>query len=196
MCASSAREEEQWRSILLEYSAKEHLIRTENCVNSPFLTSILTLDIRSLGYIFGLPGTLTHRISIQRAGTIGSKTSNRQVIIRNTNTLKDHEDSKSSALDSISRSQSLLSTNRIQILAPKRAERLRMESALSSVWTKDLLPYPGMSPNRGELSIRSSASSVLRKLSRASRANNFKKRSASCASIIDNKTALIPSALE
>lgn len=153
---------------------------------------MVSLDIRSLGYVFGLPGTLTRRLSIQRAATLDPKTSNLQVIIRNTHTLKNHCDSQISALDSISRSHSLLTTNRTVILAPKRVERLRMEYGLTDVWTKDLLPYPGMSTTRGEHLIRTSASSMMRKLSRAGKTGSFKKRSASCTSLGDEKLKSIP----
>lgn len=192
LCACSAREEEQWRSDLLKLSAKEVQIQTEDPATFPALFSMIALDIRSLGYVFGLPGTLTRRLSIQRAATLNPKTNNLQVIIRNTHTLKNHCDSQISALDSISRSQSLLTTNRAVILAPKRVERLRMEYGLTDVWTKDLLPYPGMSTNRGEHLIRTSASSMMRKLSRASKTGSFKKRSASCVSLADDKLASIP----
>lgn len=113
-----------------------------------------------------------------------------QVIIKNTNALKECGDSQTSAPDSLSRSQSLLSTNRVLILSPKRAERLRMEHALTEVWTRDLLPYPGMSPNRGEHLIRTSASSMMRKLSRATMANSFIKRSTSNATLLDDKLGI------
>ena len=196
LCACSAREEEQWRSDLLTLSAKEVHLQTEDPTTYPALFSMIALDIRSLGYVFGLPGTLTRRLSIRRAATLNPKTNNLQVIIRNTHTLKNHGDSQISALDSISRSQSLLTTNRAVILAPKRVERLRMEYGLSDVWTKELLPYPGMSNNRGEHLIRTSASSMMRKLSRASKTGSFKKRSASCVSLADEKLASIPIDIE
>ncbi len=171
-------------------------MQTEDPATLPPLFSMIALDIRSLGYIFGLPGTLTRRLSIQRAATLDPKSNHSQVIIRNTHTLKDHCDSQISALDSISRSQSLLTTNRAVILAPKRVDRLRMEYGLADVWTKDLLPYPGMSTNRGEHLIRTSASSMMRKLSRASKTGSFKKRSASCASLADEKLASIPTDID
>lgn len=196
LCACSAREEEQWRSDLLKLSAKEVQIQAEDPTAFPALFSMIALDIRSLGYVFGLPGTLTRRLSIQRAATLNPKTNNVQVIIRNTHTLKNHCDSQISAIDSISRSQSLSTTNRAVILAPKRVERLRMEYGLTDVWTKDLLPYPGMSTNRGEHLIRTSASSMMRKLSRASKTGSFKKRSASCVSLGDDKLASIPADID
>lgn len=191
LCACSAREEEQWRSDLLKLSAKEVQIQTEDPTTFPALFSMIALDLRSLGYVFGLPGTLTRRLSIQRAATLNPKSNNLQVIIRNTHN-KNHCDSQISASDSIGRSQSLSTTNRAIILAPRRVERLRMEYGLTDVWTKDLLPYPGMSNNRGEHIIRTSASSMMRKLSRASKTGSFKKRSGSCVSLADDKIVSTP----
>lgn len=171
---------------LLRLSAKEVQIQSEDPTTFPTLFSMIALDIQSLGYVFGLPGTLTRRLSIQRAATLNSKSKNSQVIIRNTHN-KNYCDSQISASDSISRSQSLLTTNRAVVLAPRRVERLRMEYGLTDVWTKELLPYPGINTNRGEHIIRTSASSMMRKLSRASKTGSFKKRSPSCVSLADEK---------
>lgn len=105
-----------------------------------------------------------------------------QVIIKNTNACKDISSSASSA--SINRSQSLLTTNRIPVLSPSRAERIRLEALLSDVWTREVLPFPGMTGRvRSEHLVRASASSMMRKLSVASIASNFTKRSGSIASL-------------
>lgn len=172
-CACSPREEEQWQSSLSKHSMKEGQTQPEDC------STILTLDIRPLSYVLGPPGTLIRRLSIQRAATVSSRSNVCQVIITNTNALKDHCNKENSCSIPISRSQSLLMGNRILVLAPKRAERIRLECILADVWTRDLLPYPGMSPNRGEHLIRTSASSMMRKLSRASKSSSLKKRSGS-----------------
>lgn len=159
-------------------------------MSSP-LYSVLCLSLRSLGNVFGLPGTLTRRISIQRTATVSPRTNVCQVIITNTTALKNPSDSNNTASASMGRSQSLLSTNRIPILAPKRADRLRMECGLADVWTRDLLPFPGMSANRSEHLIRTSANSVMRKLSIASLTSNFTKRSTSLATLADNSLSHI-----
>lgn len=166
-------------------------MQQEDPVILPPLFFVLLLDIRPLGYVFGLPGTLTRRISIQRAATVSPRTNVCQVIIKNTNALKEYNDTHNLMPNSICRSQSLLSTNRVLVLAPKRVERLRMEYALTDVWTRDVLPFPGMSPNRGEHLIRTSASSMMRKLSRASIASSFTKRSTSNASFLDDKVTFV-----
>jgi hypothetical protein len=122
---------------------------------------------------------VARRISIHRATTVGPNTGLCQVIIKNTNAFKD-----STSSVHINRSQSLLTTNRIPIIASTRGERIRLESLLADVWTRDILPYPGMSGRaRSEHLVRASASSMMRKLSVASIASNFTKRSGSITSL-------------
>ena len=118
---------------------------------------------------------------------MGPRTNVSQVFIKNTHALKDSIDSSTAGNLVVSRSQSLLSTNRIPVLAPKRIDRMRMEHDLAKVWTKELLPYPGMGGNRGEHLFRASASSMMRKLSRASIASGFTKRSASLGSLTTSR---------
>lgn len=116
--------------------------------------------------------------------TVGPISGMCQVIIKNTNAFKE-----SSLSASINRSQSLLTTNRIPVLAPPRADRMRLEALLVDLWTREILPYPGMTGRaRSEHHlVRASASSMMRKLSVASIASNFTKRSGSIASL--HKTA-------
>lgn len=92
--------------------------------------------------------------------------------------MKEGEGSSTIAL-TINRSQSLLTTNaRLPVLAPPRAERIRLEALLADVWSRDILPLPGISNrSRNEHLVR--ASSVMRKLSVASLAGPFRKRSGS-----------------
>lgn len=86
---------------------------------------------------------------------------------------------------SINRSQSLLTTNhRIPTLAPPRSERARIEAHLGDVWSRDILPFPGMTNrSKSEHLVRSSASSVMRKLSVASIASSFSRRPGSLSSL-------------
>ena len=126
-------------------------------------------------------GTIARRISVHRATTVGPVSALCQVIIRNTNASKEAPQPNSPSL--INRSQSLLMTNRVPILAPARSERIRLETLLSDVWTRDVLPFPGMSSRaRSEHIVRASASSMMRKLSVASITQNFK-RSTSTTSL-------------
>jgi hypothetical protein len=61
---------------------------------------------------------------------------------------------------------------------------MRLEALLSDVWSRDVLPFPGISGRaRNEHLVRASASSMMRKLSVASITSNFTKRSGSVASL-------------
>ncbi|MCJ1401366.1 hypothetical protein MMC11_004578 [Xylographa trunciseda] len=187
LSACSPSEEQRWKSELVRLSAREFQDSFDKPPISHAQFSLLNLDLKSIGSIFGQPGTLARRISIQRAQTVGPRTNVSQVFIKNTHALKDSIDSSTAGNMVVSRSQSLLSTNRIPVLAPKRVDRMRMEHDLAKVWTKELLPYPGMGGNRGEHLFRASASSMMRKFSRASLASGFTKRSASLGSLTTSK---------
>ena len=128
-----------------------------------------------------MPGTLTRRLSIQRAATVHARTNGAQVIIRNTTVVKEDKEGVS---DSLGRSKSMMTASRVPILAPKRTERARMESSLADVWSRDRLPFPGIRDNH----IRASASSMMRKISRASFSSTFSKISSSTTSFADAKS--------
>ena len=189
LSACSADEEDVWKRHILDRTATETLT-TDDQIVSRNLFSTLSLDLRPFGHVFGLPGTLARQISIQRAHTIGLRGYITQVIIRSTDAVTDP---KSAATPyhspSINRSQSLLSTNRIAVLAPKRSDRARLERILEDVWTKNALPYPGMSLPKID-NIRTSATSVIRKLSFASLGQHLTKRPGSFTS---NASSLSPS---
>ncbi|KXH45538.1 RhoGEF domain-containing protein [Colletotrichum nymphaeae SA-01] len=177
MTACSPREQEEWRNRL-------SVARTgEQEQIDPNLYSSMSLNMKSLGTVFRKPGTVARRISIHRATTVGPKSPLCQVILKNTSVMRDNSDAASTT--SINRSQSLLTTNpRIPILAPPRGERARLEALMSDIWSRDILPFPGMTGrSRSEHLVRSSASTMMRKLSVASIASSFAKRSNSVASM-------------
>lgn len=108
----------------------------------------------------------------------------RLVIIKNTHAQKMGGDEN--ALPVV-RSQSHLSSSHVPTLAPRRAERIKLEAAMGDVWSRDILPYPGMASRRMETHIRASANSVMRKLSMASIASNFTKRSTSFTNLSNHR---------
>lgn len=186
LCACSPQEEEQWKRHLSEYSAKEDQRQTEDDLISPLTYAIMELELKSFGQVFRRTNPLNRHLSIQRAATI-PRSSAYHVLIRNTSAPNDRRDRSVSPADSVGRSQSLQSSNRMPLLAPSRTERVRMEHQLASVWTRELLPYPGMTGPRAESLIRSSASSMIRKLSKASISSSFTKRSTSVSSHADSR---------
>ena len=188
-CACTSREEQEWRNDLHERSRESEDEIEQISLPAPPGQSVLSLDIKTLGFVFGQPGTLTRRQSIQRAATVNSRRNGYQVIIKNTNSLKESGEPPAPEPECLSRSQSLLSTHRIPILAPKRAERQRIEAAMSDVWTRDRLPFPGMTGNRGSYLIQRSATSVMRKISKASMATTSTRRTVSTYIIDENDSS-------
>lgn len=188
-CACTAREEDQWKSTLQERSNTKKNNR-DGRRDVSFQSSALYLELRSLGAVFGQPGTLMHRQSIQRAATLNSRKQGCQVIIKNTSSIKQRENPPTTITETVGRSQSFLSTYKIPILAPGRAERQRIEQAMASVWTRDRLPYPGMAGHRRG-SLITSATNVMRRLSRASTTTTSTTTSAAsvgCTSIAETST--------
>ncbi|TGO08988.1 hypothetical protein BTUL_0183g00020 [Botrytis tulipae] len=196
--ACSAKEELEWKSRLIDRSGKQC-----NSTVQQEMTASLSLDIKPMGTVYGKPGrsqifldfllfrltdsttgTVARRNSIHRATTMkGQTTIPRSVIVRNTSATVEPSLSSSASQLSINRSQSLAGPHRPTILAPSRAERVRLETLLADVWTRDIIPYPGMGsrPHR-EHTVRASASSMMRKISHAS-ISSITKRSGSIASL-------------
>jgi hypothetical protein len=188
LSACSLHEEEVWKSQLRERIVCE----THDFVESPSamqdIFSSLALDIKSLGPVFGHANSLVRRMSVHRAATLGAKNHTSQVIIKNTQAQKLQEVPPTFSPSTVTRSQSHMSSNHVPTLSPRRAERIRLETILEDVWTKDLLPFPGMSNRSVENQIRASANSVMRKLSMASIASNFSRRSPSFSSVSNTRS--------
>ncbi len=210
LTACSPKEELEWTARLKSKPKPRSTDDQDQTQSEPF--NFLALNIKPLGTVFRKPGMLppltpsqplltpynttgsmARKISIHRATTIGPKSPLYQVILKNTSaTTKDPPPTSSPTNPSsllINRSQSLLTTNaRVPVLAPPRAERARLEALLADVWTRDVIPFPGIIVNNGAGGgsghlVRASASSVMRKLSAVSIAGGFARRSASWASL-------------
>ena len=176
--ACSPAEEQAWKQHLrqiLDVSNRDEVLEIHRN-----LTSELIHDIKPLASLYGQNQPLLRRLSIKRAATLASRSQMCQVVIRNTMST-DHVPQSSSSTSQIGRSQSVMTPNHIPILCPRRSERIQLESAMSDIYTKDTLPFPGM---RGsENPFRASAHSVMRKLSMASITSSFSRRSASLVSL-------------
>ncbi|KAF3040591.1 hypothetical protein E8E11_006331 [Didymella keratinophila] len=188
LSACSSQEEDAWKTQLRERTVCETHDFVEGQSNVQEMFSFLSLDIKSLGPVFGHADSLVRRMSVHRAATLGAKTNLTQVIIKNTQAQKPHDTAPTFSPGQVARSHSTLSANHIPTLAPRRAERMRLETALEEVWTKDALPFPGMSNRSVENQIRASANSVMRKLSMASIASNFSRRSPSFSSMSNTRS--------
>ena len=182
--ACSAQEKDVWLDRIAERIGVQSQAVTEGSTNSFELRSPVVGEMRSIGKAFGKPGSFVKRMSVRRTATVGPTTDLDQVIIKNTQAVKEALDSSSTASLPIGRSQTVAGPSRVQTLAPRRTDRARLESLLADVWSKDVLPYPGMITRRSD-GIKASANHVIRKFSMASIASNFStaKRNASYTSM-------------
>lgn len=169
MTACSAAEAQVWSSHLKQGIATQAEAVSEQAANVLQFHSPLTAEMRSLGAAFGKPGSFTRRMSVHRSATVGPTTDLNQVIIKNTQAVKDM--ATSSVTLQIPRSQSTATPSHVQTLAPRRVDRIRIESFLADVWSP-ALPYPGMTVRRTD-QLKGSADQIMRKLSIASLANSF-----------------------
>jgi hypothetical protein len=188
LTACSAVEAEVWRTQLASRIEAQSQAVANGTSNVFELHSPLIMEMRSVGKAFGKPGSFVRRMSVHRTATVGPTTDLNQVIIKNTQSAKEALDNSSNTSLQIPRSQSVATPSHVQTLAPRRADRVRLEGLLSDVWTKDLLPYPGMTPRRSD-PFRASANHVIRKFSMASITSNFSssKRSGSYTSIAQSR---------
>ena len=175
LSACSPVEEARWKAAL---QTRNHISDEPISRTIPSAVSA-ELNLKPCGGSFSQAGSLTQRLSIQRAATSASRGHVCQVIIRNTHNPLDLQDFRAPSPTIFNRSQSHLATHRITVLAPKRFERCRLESFLSDVWTRDKLPYPGMISSRSGQVLRASAGSLVRKFSLASMHSSFTRRSSS-----------------
>ncbi|KAI6779074.1 uncharacterized protein J7T54_008292 [Emericellopsis cladophorae] len=165
-------EEESWRSRLTRIKPEAQPARQQGASTS------LEMDIKSFGTVLGKDNKTPPRDSINRACTVGARRTTTPVILRNTCAAGNGRSIPTSNV-AINRSQSLLATNfRQTILAPPAAKRIRLESILEDVWTRDTLPFPGITGRaRNDHLMR--ASSMMRKLSMTGITVSFSKRSLS-----------------
>ncbi|PWW75598.1 Dbl homology domain-containing protein [Tuber magnatum] len=162
LSACSAAEEEVWRSRIAECIAEESKDYDEYGSAKLNIIPVAISDIRSLGHVFGRPGTLARRQSLHRPGSTPLPKSD-VIIINNTHALSEVIGSKSAS--GLSRSASVLHAGQMTVLSPKRTERNRIESRLTDVWTRDQLAYGSMASGGVR---RRDASNLMRRLSAVS----------------------------
>lgn len=192
--ACTAVEAEVWRSHIGKGIEAQVQSVAEGKSHVVELQSSLTSEMKSIGKAFGKPGSFVRRMSVHRAATVGPTTDLNQVIITNTQAAKEvqnHESESQTSLQ-IPRSQSVQTPSHVQKLAPRRADRARLEAMLSDVWSKELLPFPGMI--RRSDPIRAGANHVIRKFSMASITSfSSSKRTPSYTSIASSRNENMPS---
>ncbi|KAI5843939.1 hypothetical protein DFP73DRAFT_478694 [Morchella snyderi] len=158
--ACSAKEEEVWRTQILDRATAESRDYQEYSSTNFDLFGSMNSDVKPIGTVFGRPGTLVRHQSLHRSGS-DPKSDVANVIIKNTHALSEVICSQSNA-PSINRSLSVLSINRVPIFSPKRSDRNSIEAKLADVWTKDMLSFGSMGPGTRK---RADTSNLMKRLS-------------------------------
>nr|POE79793.1 hypothetical protein CFP56_07859 [Quercus suber] len=185
--ACSALEALVWRQNITNQVEIQSQAVHERVANAIPLQSPLIEEMRSVGNAFGKPGSFVRRMSVHRTATIGPRTEMNQVVITNTQAEKENGPNSSHSSLQIPRSQSVFTPAHIQKLAPHRTDRTRLEALLADVWTREEIPYPGMTRHDG-------TRAFVRKFSMASITSNFSstKRNASSSSIHQGRKEEVP----
>ena len=173
-------EAERWRVELQEASARENQRQVE--ANYPLASKpeFLFLEVKECAVRSKVIGTFSRGRFVQPFSKFTPQVQTMPVIIKNTHipVRGDRAESQSNAATSANRSHLQVTTEVIQTLVPERIDRTRIEQAMSEVWTRGTLPFPGMTTSRSGQLIRASAS-MMRKLSKTSVVSTPSRRSVS-----------------
>ena len=179
LCACSELEAERWKSGLQRAPTGETQAHE---MDDPLASNLAFLSLEVIDHAdkHKSVGTLRRGRFIR---PFAKHTANIQavpVIIKNTCVpgKGDNLECKGGAAMSMERLYLQVTTDPSQTLMPDKSHRIRMEQAMSEVWTRASIPYPGMTTSRGGQLIRASAS-MMRKLSKTSITSTPSKRSVS-----------------
>lgn len=184
LSACSENEEVQWKENL---SKQADISRHRPSEAMPDLRKhfMTVLELKPLGTMVGQLNNPTRRSSIHGSLTMTMCPEIVHLIIKGTRAPPQPGQVPGPEEPAVSRSQSLMITDRTAILAPKKQDRIRIERSLADIWTRDVLPYPGMSLGKGDHIIRASAGSLMRRLSLHT---PFARRSSSLATTVTMKS--------
>ncbi|KAL5040917.1 hypothetical protein BDW71DRAFT_201794 [Aspergillus fruticulosus] len=152
LSASSAAEEKQWKTGILKSAAAS--AEVPDAVSSELrASSFLILDLAPEEEIPDIAPQLSRRPSLQTLGTIGMQRvrSNLQpIIIRKT--YCPHKHSQMQQVDGeLERPKVPPPISQPFTITARRQDRVRLERAIYPIYTRDVLPYPGMFLGTGEL---------------------------------------------
>ena len=163
--ASSATEEKQWKTEIIKCAADlaDGAQRGNTFRKDAYFFVSLALEPLPTRPEGGRP--LTRIPTTPSFASTRPRSNSKEVCIRNTNYPNSAaEDSPSHADDEqISRARSVYSRRNPIVLTPRRQDRIRLEKFIADVYTRDMLPFPGMALARGD--ILSRTGSLIRRFS-------------------------------
>ncbi|KAJ5998389.1 hypothetical protein N7451_006199 [Penicillium sp. IBT 35674x] len=146
LSASSATEEKQWKTDILRYLAALSEIGRSGA-QEPRKYSLLTILLVPLDRTQYTVASLARRS--MDAVAISRKSTSQHVVIRKTRCPQAHDEPSESSSE-IERPNSPIARTPWVVTA-KRMDRVRLERLISEVYTRDVLPWPGMILGRGDL---------------------------------------------
>ncbi|KAJ5909406.1 hypothetical protein N7504_004049 [Penicillium tannophilum] len=146
LSASSATEEKQWKTDTLKYSAALSELGKPGA-QEPRKYSLLTILLVPLDRTQYTVASLARRS--MDAVAISRKSTSQHVVIRKTRCPQTHDEPTESSSE-IERPNSIIARTPWVVTA-KRVDRVRLERLISEVYTRDVLPWPGMILGRGDL---------------------------------------------
>ncbi|KAL1962172.1 hypothetical protein VTN77DRAFT_518 [Rasamsonia byssochlamydoides] len=150
LSASSATEERHWKTELLRASAMSPSALPTLSLE-PRGLFLLSLSLVPLGRIDSPSAVLVRRPSTRSMSTRSSvKRHLEHVIIKKTHNPLHDEDVRHLHEGGIERSRSVARETSPTILAPLRQDRVRLERSIADIFTRDVLPYPGMLVTRAD----------------------------------------------
>jgi hypothetical protein len=161
LSACSATEEKHWKMELLRASAAlPGTLPTESLEPRKFFMS--TLQVKPLDHTDSASALLTRRSSMRSlASLVNLRLQLEQVVIENTHSLCHHDEARQTHKGGkIERSHSVTKTDSSTLLAPRREDRIKLERDISNIYTRDILPFPGMVNAKDHL-----GNSIIRKIS-------------------------------
>lgn len=172
LSASSAIEERLWKTETLKCSAALAEMGKPGGTRDPRKYSFLNLPLLPLDRIQYTVASLARRSSMDSVG-VARKANVQPVVIKKTHFPHTTDETTNPPPEGeIERPKTTVARGALTVTA-KRAERIRLERLISDVYTRDVLPLPGMVLGRGDLFRRGS---IMRRLSLHA---TFAKRSSS-----------------
>ena len=161
LSASSAREEKKWETEMLKSAAVLTDI-PKSVVAKLKEYSFLSLELAPLNCGNGPLPLLPRRPSMQALATSRTLPDSQNIIIKKTHCPQKLQMTES--VDGEIERPKMSSLCPALILTARRQDRILLERAISSFYTRDALPYPGMALGKGD--IFHSPGSLMRHLSR------------------------------
>jgi hypothetical protein len=146
--------------LLRASAALPEALPTESLEPRKFFLS--TLQVRPLNHVDSPSSPLARRSSMQSpASPVILRLQMEQVVIENTHSPSHHDEIRQTFKGGkIERSHSVPKTDTSTLLTPRREDRIRLERDISDIYTRDILPYPGMVLPKDHL-----ANTIMRKIS-------------------------------